>query len=185
MAFWVGPSAFEYFNVPFNKSTRWWLDDFLHTRMMYTALHASGQSKKYVVQDLSLPYSTAVYPLSGSARYTRARSQLCIHFRNKEQQMEKNKSSCLTLAYGDMDLLHPVTSSKPTRILNASFEKVKIDLEAEKRAGNPSFEEALGSTWPVSGLYGLKKAIESGAYLQARDWAWKSIGETSPFNMKR
>ncbi|CZS90866.1 related to 24-dehydrocholesterol reductase precursor [Rhynchosporium agropyri] len=57
--FWVGASAFEYFKFPFNKFTRWFLDDFLHTRMMYTALHASGQSKKYVVQDLALPYSTA------------------------------------------------------------------------------------------------------------------------------
>lgn len=57
--FWVGASAFNYFKFPFNKFTRWWLDDFLHTRMMYTALHASGQSKKYVVQDLALPYSNA------------------------------------------------------------------------------------------------------------------------------
>ena len=57
--FWVGASAFEYFKMPFNAFTRWWLDDFLHTRMMYTALHASGQSKKYVVQDLALPYATA------------------------------------------------------------------------------------------------------------------------------
>lgn len=57
--FWVGASAFDYFKFPFNKFTRWWLDDFLHTRMMYTALHASGESKKYVVQDLALPYETA------------------------------------------------------------------------------------------------------------------------------
>ena len=57
--FWVGASAFEYFKMPFNNFSRWWLDDFLHARMMYTALHASGQSKKYVVQDLALPYSTA------------------------------------------------------------------------------------------------------------------------------
>lgn len=57
--FWVGASAFDYFKFPFNKLTRWWLDDFLHTRMMYTALHASGQSKSYVVQDLALPYATA------------------------------------------------------------------------------------------------------------------------------
>lgn len=56
--FWVGASAFEYFKTPFNRFTRWFLDDFLHTRMMYTALHASGQSKRYVVQDLALPYST-------------------------------------------------------------------------------------------------------------------------------
>ncbi|KAH8805761.1 hypothetical protein F5884DRAFT_800519 [Xylogone sp. PMI_703] len=57
--FWVGASAFKYFKTPFNRFTRWLLDDFLHTRMMYTALHASGQSKRYVVQDLALPYSTA------------------------------------------------------------------------------------------------------------------------------
>ncbi|SZF01698.1 unnamed protein product [Blumeria hordei] len=57
--FWVGTAAFEYFKVPFNRFTRWALDDFLHTRMMYTALHASGQSKRFVVQDLALPYETA------------------------------------------------------------------------------------------------------------------------------
>ncbi|TVY68685.1 Delta(24)-sterol reductase [Lachnellula suecica] len=57
--FWVGASAFKYFRFPFNRFTRWFLDDFLHTRMMYTALHASGESKRYVVQDLALPYSTA------------------------------------------------------------------------------------------------------------------------------
>ncbi|KAL1897935.1 hypothetical protein Sste5346_003787 [Sporothrix stenoceras] len=57
--FWVGRSAFSYFPFPFNKWTRWWLDDFLHTRMLYKALHASGQSATYVVQDLALPYKTA------------------------------------------------------------------------------------------------------------------------------
>lgn len=57
--FWVGDMAFKYFNFPQTKLTRWWLDDFLHTRMMYTALHASGQSKRCIIQDLALPFSTA------------------------------------------------------------------------------------------------------------------------------
>ncbi|KAF2230907.1 FAD binding domain-containing protein [Viridothelium virens] len=57
--FWVGKSAFEYFHFPFNKYTRWWLDDFLHTRMLYTALHASPYARPYFVQDLALPFSTA------------------------------------------------------------------------------------------------------------------------------
>lgn len=57
--FWVGRSAFSYFPFPFNKWTRWFLDDFLHTRMLYKALHASGQSATYIVQDLALPYKTA------------------------------------------------------------------------------------------------------------------------------
>ena len=57
--FWVGSYAFEYFKTPFNAYTRWFLDDFLHTRMMYTALHASRQSNRMVIQDLALPYSSA------------------------------------------------------------------------------------------------------------------------------
>jgi hypothetical protein len=56
--FWVGRSAFTYFRFPFNRLTRRFLDDFLHTRMMYKALHASGLSRTYVVQDLAMPYPT-------------------------------------------------------------------------------------------------------------------------------
>ncbi|KAF2276818.1 24-dehydrocholesterol reductase-like protein precursor [Westerdykella ornata] len=57
--FWVGRSAFNYMKFPFNKYTRWFLDDFLHTRMLYRALHASGESSRYVVQDMALPYPNA------------------------------------------------------------------------------------------------------------------------------
>ncbi|KAI1773259.1 FAD-binding protein [Hypoxylon cercidicola] len=57
--FLVGRSAFDYFNFPFNGLTRQFLDDFLHTRMLYEALHASTESSRYVIQDLALPYSTA------------------------------------------------------------------------------------------------------------------------------
>ncbi|KAK7975992.1 hypothetical protein PG989_014455 [Apiospora arundinis] len=58
--FWVGAAAFDYFRpVPFTRFFRWFLDDFLHTRMLYRALHASGESAKFFVQDLALPYETA------------------------------------------------------------------------------------------------------------------------------
>lgn len=57
--FWVGTAAFQYFKFPFNRLTRWFLDDFLHTRMLYRALHASSESSRFIVQDLALPYSTA------------------------------------------------------------------------------------------------------------------------------
>ena len=39
--FWVGDSAFKYTKFPNTKLTRWFLDDFLHTRMLYRALHAA------------------------------------------------------------------------------------------------------------------------------------------------
>jgi delta24-sterol reductase len=57
--FWVGHSAFKYMNFPFNKYTRWFLDDYCHTRMLYRALHASGEVSRYVVQDMALPYPNA------------------------------------------------------------------------------------------------------------------------------
>ncbi|KAK3053286.1 hypothetical protein LTR09_005455 [Extremus antarcticus] len=58
-AFWTGKYAFSYFLTPFNRITRWALDYFMHTRVMYQALHASGHASKYIVQDLLLPESTA------------------------------------------------------------------------------------------------------------------------------
>jgi Delta24-sterol reductase len=59
--FWVGASAFKYWHglIPFNRYTRWFLDDFLHTRMLYRALHASRHSMRYVVQDLAMPFESA------------------------------------------------------------------------------------------------------------------------------
>ncbi|KAI9646425.1 hypothetical protein NHQ30_004417 [Ciborinia camelliae] len=58
--FWMGHQAFQYFPfIPFNRWTRWFLNDFMHTRMLYRALHGTGHSFEHIVQDLSLPYSTA------------------------------------------------------------------------------------------------------------------------------
>ncbi|KAK4560393.1 hypothetical protein LTR86_005589 [Recurvomyces mirabilis] len=58
-AFWTGRYAFRYFLVPFNRITRYLLDYFMHTRVMYHALHASGHAKKYMIQDLLLPELSA------------------------------------------------------------------------------------------------------------------------------
>ncbi|KAK7752225.1 hypothetical protein SLS62_005759 [Diatrype stigma] len=58
--FWVGQAAFDYFRpVPFTRFFRWFLDDFLHTRMLYRALHGSGESGRFFVQDIGLPYESA------------------------------------------------------------------------------------------------------------------------------
>ncbi|GAB1315765.1 hypothetical protein MFIFM68171_05975 [Madurella fahalii] len=57
--FWVGAAAFQYFKfVPFTRFFRWFLDDFLHTRMMYRALHGSGESARFLVQDIAMPFET-------------------------------------------------------------------------------------------------------------------------------
>ncbi|ROW06661.1 hypothetical protein VPNG_06706 [Cytospora leucostoma] len=57
--FWVGRAGWTYFKyVPFNRLTRWFLDDFMHTRMLYRALHGSGESARFIVQDVAMPFST-------------------------------------------------------------------------------------------------------------------------------
>ena len=57
--FWVGRYAFKYFITPFNSITRRLLDRFMHTRVMYRALHQSGHSKRNIIQDVAIPYSAA------------------------------------------------------------------------------------------------------------------------------
>ncbi|KAL1875848.1 hypothetical protein Daus18300_003039 [Diaporthe australafricana] len=57
--FWVGRAGWTYFKlVPFSRLTRWFLDDFLHTRMLYRALHGSGESARFIVQDVAMPFAT-------------------------------------------------------------------------------------------------------------------------------
>lgn len=56
-AFWVGRYAYSYFFVPFIYLTRVLLDWFMHTRVMYHALHESGHAKRYIIQDVAVPYA--------------------------------------------------------------------------------------------------------------------------------
>lgn len=58
--FWTGIYAFKYFVTPFNRITRWALDYFMHTRVMYHGLHESGLAKQYMIQDIAVPYEKAV-----------------------------------------------------------------------------------------------------------------------------
>jgi hypothetical protein len=57
--FWVARYAFRYFCVPFISLTRWLLNRFMYTRVMYHALHVSGLARQYVIQDVGVPVSTA------------------------------------------------------------------------------------------------------------------------------
>lgn len=56
-AFWTGRYAFSYFMTPFNWLTRWLLDDFMNTRIMYHALHRSGLTDQFIIQDMATPAS--------------------------------------------------------------------------------------------------------------------------------
>lgn len=55
-AFWTGSYAYSYFITPFNRVTRYMLDYFMHTRVMYHALHRSGMMEQFIIQDMALPW---------------------------------------------------------------------------------------------------------------------------------
>ncbi|PYH47005.1 FAD-binding oxidoreductase [Aspergillus saccharolyticus JOP 1030-1] len=55
-AFWTGRYAYSYFLTPFTHLTRYLLDSFMHTRVMYHALHQSGLAAQYLIQDVAVPY---------------------------------------------------------------------------------------------------------------------------------
>jgi hypothetical protein len=58
-AFWMGSYGWDALPVPFNKFGRALLDPLFKTRKMYAIMHHSGQSQRFVVQDLALPPESA------------------------------------------------------------------------------------------------------------------------------
>jgi FAD/FMN-containing dehydrogenase len=58
--FWVGKFAFDYFKAPFDRVGRFLMDTYLHTRLMYHGLHASGLYEQFIIEDLALPEAHCV-----------------------------------------------------------------------------------------------------------------------------
>ena len=54
-AFWCARHTFDYLCLPFNSTTRWLLDGFMHTRELFKALHATGSMIESIIQDLCIP----------------------------------------------------------------------------------------------------------------------------------
>ncbi|KAI1758688.1 hypothetical protein GGR53DRAFT_472098 [Hypoxylon sp. FL1150] len=51
--------AYKYFFTPFNRITCAALDSFMHARVMYHALHKSGLSDTYIIQDVGVSHVAA------------------------------------------------------------------------------------------------------------------------------
>ncbi|KAK5704337.1 hypothetical protein LTR97_003355 [Elasticomyces elasticus] len=230
--FWVGAAPFTYFpGLPFNDFTRWWLDDFLHTRMLYNALHGSGQSERMIVQDLALPYANAeefvnytddrlgIYPLWLCPLKQSPWPTMHPH-QNEFEPDGKTLKPMLNIGLwglaptthegyvqanrdierklhelGGMKWLYAQTYYPEEEFwqdfdkewydalrekyhatkLPTVYEKVKAHDESGGKAGSEkkSWAQTVIDIWPFSGLYGLKKAIDSGDYLRARESSWK------------
>ncbi|MCJ1336990.1 hypothetical protein MMC09_002268 [Bachmanniomyces sp. S44760] len=229
--FWVAASAFKYFKVPFNRLTRWFLDDFLHTRMLYRALQASEQSRNYVVQDLALPFSTVknfidytidsfdIWPLWLCPLRQPRLPTLHPHSAKIEADggetpnlmlnvglwgfgpnqydkfVAKNRELELKLReFGGMKWLYAHTYYKENEFwkmfdrqwydglrekynagsLPSVWHKVKVDPDVRMKVASSSWGTWILRFWPLAGLWGLWKAIQSGDYLIARKSTWKA-----------
>lgn len=229
--FWVGASAFEYFKFPFNRYTRWFLDDFLHTRMLYKALHASEQSQNYIIQDLALPFSTAapfidytihsfdIWPLwLCPLRQTRIPT---FHPHSPEPEPEPDGHALTTMlniglwGFGPTDHDRFVTKNREleskvrelggmkwlyahtyytedefwqlfdrawydrlrrkyhAESLPSVWQKVRVHGAAKHERRDTVWGTWALQTWPLAGVWGVWKAIESGEYRIARTSGWK------------
>ena len=233
--FWVGRNAFDYFLTPFNRTTRWFLDDFLHTRMMYRALHSSEQGKRCIIQDLALPLSTAedfinyandkfgIYPLwlcplkqspmptihPHSSRDEGSESDKPPHLLNiglwgfgpssREEFVSLNRDlESKVRELGGMKWLYAHTyyteqefwevydrkwyealrEKYDATSLPSVYDKVKVDVEAERRAEArvPGWWRWLVYRWPLEGIYGVFKAVQSRDFLLNRHSVWRVVG---------
>ena len=225
--FWVGRSAFHYMRFPFNKYTRWFLDDFLHTRMLYRALHASGIATRYIVQDMALPYPNAekfihytdknfniwpiwLCPLKQSEQptmhpHTKGELQddqmLNIGLwgfgpADPQKYLRKNRALEKTLGeMGGMKWLYAQTYytkdefwsqfDRPwheglrkkygAETFPGVYDKVHVDVEKYTQMADKDWSLQLRGIWPLGGLWGIWKAIQSRDYKlhQNASWPWK------------
>ena len=235
-AFWVGEYAFRYFITPFNRVTRWILDYFMHTRVMYRALHQSGHSKRYIIQDVAVPYEVAThfleyvdksfghYPLWLCPVHQRGKSQKSplgplaekfnpnipeklLNFgvwgpgpsdrrafveanrRLEHKISELNGRQWLYAhtyhtetefwAMYDRESYDVLRRKYDATYLPSIYDKVKVDVDAEETAIRESwvvwFLALFWSIWPLSGLYGVYKAIIGGDYLLGHKTSWSHV----------
>ncbi|KAI0204586.1 hypothetical protein F4808DRAFT_348927 [Astrocystis sublimbata] len=235
--FWVGEAAFDYFwPVPFTRFFRWFLDDFLHTRMLYRALHASGESARFFVQDLGIPYSTAeefikyttksldIWPLWLCPLKTPKGPSFHPHVRNSSSSSStENNTEMLNIgvwgwgpkdkaefvrvnraleakvnelggmkwlyahtyysepefwdAFGGRPAYEALRTKYRATSLPSVYDKVKVRTDDE--AANRGWRPFVKSLWPVGGLYGIWKGIQSKDYMLHRrtTWRWRAEGE--------
>jgi delta24-sterol reductase len=224
--FWVGRFAFDYFITPFNRITRFILDYFMHTRILYHALHQSGLSAQYIVQDVAIPspkatefmryldtsfrsYPIWLCPLKQSGKSTASTHRLHVEkmklktpemmlnfgvwgsgpkdrdefvlwnrmFERKVHELGGQKWLYAHAYYTEKEFNEIYNREEYDALrkkyfatyLPSVYDKVKVDIEKEKRAIRGSWIfwmiAVFWSIWPLAGLYCMYKVLLGGDYL--------------------
>ena len=214
-AFWTGRYAFSYFLVPFTWLTRLILDYFMHTRVMYHALHESGQSDLYIIQDLAIPLSSTekfieylddefkLYPLwlcplkptdDGEKSFHpvgKGNGEMLINVgvwgpgprtrpafvqKNRELEAKVRELGGMKWLYAqayytaeefwsiyDREWYDALRKKWNAQRLPNVYDKVKTDVEDNRSIKR----KIMMAIWPLSGIYGVLKALLGGSYLTA------------------
>ncbi|KAF1968482.1 hypothetical protein BU23DRAFT_656051 [Bimuria novae-zelandiae CBS 107.79] len=175
--FWVGALGFKYFFfVPFNRLTRWILDDLLHTRAMYRGLHGSSLSQAFIIQDLSLPYAHAengspqimlnVGIWSAASQDLSTSTQQKLLYSNVYYTQEEFWQLYDTKWYEDLRRGYSATT------LPSVYEKVRADVP------RPLYTlQRLRTSWPFAGLVGLWHVIMGGDLRDHKQFDWMSLAK--------
>ena len=138
-AFWMGMYAYQHFMVPFVRLTRFLLDYFMHTRVMYHALHASGYTDRYIIQDIALPADNAtpfveyvdqefgIYPLWLCPLRKDGRESMG-HPRPYPRTTREKQSSAYSGMYVNVGIWGPHPSNE------AEYVRANRDIEAKMRS---------------------------------------------------
>ncbi|EAQ85508.1 hypothetical protein CHGG_09522 [Chaetomium globosum CBS 148.51] len=167
--YWVGAQAFAHFPlIPFNRFTRWFLNDFMHTRMLYRALQGSNMSFGQMLCPLKAIERPSFHPSYCSlSRDGPPEPMLNIGLWGAASEdvgtfIHQNRE--LESRGGILGAVRPalVPPSAAEVSLPNLYDKVHVDVGKvmgeqgkKKRAG------ALAGFWSIAGFMGIRAAIRS------------------------
>lgn len=172
-AFWVAKYAYKYFITPFNRVTRWILDYFMHTRVMYLALHKSGLSSQYIIQDVAIPYSEAEEFME----------YLDANFKNYPIWICPLKQSGQAIASTHSLQVHKLNRKLPDMMLNFGVWGPGPKRRGEFVKWNREFEQKVHELGGQKWLYAHAYYTQEVRYVASHFSALVSSGEVKPRNL--
>ncbi|KAF7192508.1 Delta(24)-sterol reductase [Pseudocercospora fuligena] len=179
-AFWISKYTYKYFAVPLNRFTRWLLDTYTHTRIMYSALQHSGLSSTYIIQDVSVPLESASKLVSYlDANFKNYPLWLCpIRLRGKSANSAYGLlADPPSLASDEKRAMVETTTQRPEMMLNFGVWGPGPPKYEDAVAWNRAFEAEIHAL-------GGQKWLYAQTYYTEQEF-WSSYGDRRRYDMIR
>lgn len=178
-AFWIGKYTYRYFAVPLNRFTRWLLDTYTHTREMYSALHHSGLSSKYIIQDVAMPYeNTSEFVEYLDEKFCNYPLWLCpLRLRGKSPSSGYGLLANAPEKQVDEKLDNAITTQNPEMMLNFGVWGPGPSNDNDFVEWNKTFEQKIQAL-------GGQKWLYANTYYTEEDF-WKAYGNREHYDSLR